>query len=1081
MALQKQAVNINFSQGLNRKGDPYQIPIGQFLALNNMTFNTPDRMTKRDGYAALSATPSNGPITLTTLDDNLVALGSTLTAYDSQTAAWYSKGTYQPLDISTIGAIRNTSNQIYCDAATSSNLTCIAYVSKTVNGPFFSTSPAFYSIIDSTSGQILNSAALAVATNSVLTYRVFYLAPYFIIVYNSSDLFYLAINATTFATSGPTTISTDNSSTTKAFDGVVLGTSLYLSWTNAANNKVLINSLSNSLVLGTVQDGDAARGGVAVGMCADTGASLLWTIYSVAGTETSVRAFSFNTSLAVQTASVATITTTTTKNVTGYATGSVLYALAEDGTSKGYDATIENSRILSNTVTAGVAGSQQVINYQLGLASKAFFISSTAYVWSTWQSPYQNSYYLLQLSTTEGKAVGKLAYGNGGGYLDYGLPSVSTASSNYYFPYLYKYLLAPVNKGTNNNSTATNPISPGGIYSQIGVNLARFSVADHAINVEAPQSLLIGGGIVWEYSGGTVFSGSSTNGIVEQNFFLYPELITNNTLTSAFNLSGYGGISQSSVSVTPNVTTVSGSTTATLSDYTSVKAGMLIVAAGIPTTTYIESVDSSYGILLSKPATASATVASTITSNVAAQTYFYQFVYQWSDSRGNIHNSAPSIPISVEASSANCMITILVPALPLTYKFNVKILGFRWADDQQAYFQFTRVDAPTMNDTTANTVTIYDTYASSQILGNSLLYTTGGVVENICPPATSQITLFDNRAWMIDAENRNQLWFSKQLVQATPIEFSDLFTYFVAPTQGGQGSTGKCTALGFLDDKLIIFKGEGNAIYYINGSGPDNTGANNQYSQPIFVTSPVGCTNQRSITLTPNGLMFQAANSKGIWLLGRDLSVSYIGSPVEAYNSYTVTSAVTVPNTNQVRFTLSDGTTLMFDYFVNQWGTFTGVNAASSCIYDSAHALLSTGGTAYKQTAGTYVDGATSVTMSFTTGWINLAGLRGYERSYFFYLLGTYLSAHTLTFQIYYDYDDTVVQTSTFTPSDLSANDIEDIRVFLTNQRCKAFKITVTESVSTSGAGLTISGIQAMVGLKKSYATIAAAKSVGES
>lgn len=1079
MALQKQAVNLNFSQGLNRKGDPYQIPLGQFLALNNMTFNTPDRMTKRDGYAALSATPSNSAITLTTFDDNLIALGSSLSSYDTTSAAWYSKGTYQPLDISTVGAIRNASNQVFCDAASSGALTCITYVNKQ-NNPIFGTSPGFFSIVDSTTGQSLYNAPLVAVTNSVQTMRVFYLSPYFIIVFQNTggQLQYISINATTLAVGGIQTISTDAlASIGKSFDAVVLGTKLYIAWTNTATNKVLINSLSNALVLGTAQDGDASRGGASIGMCADSGANLLWVVYSVYGTETSVRAFSFNTSLVVQTSSLVVITTTATKNVTGYATGSVLYALAEDGTSKDYDTTIENSRIISNTVTAGVAGTQAVLNYQLGLASKAFFIGTRPCVWAAWQSTNQNSYYLLYLTTSTATAVGKLAYGNGGGYLDYGLPSVTTASSNYYFPYLYRYLLEPVNKGTNNNSTSTNPISPGGIYAQYGVNLATFTVPDYATNIDSGASLVIGGGIIYEYAGGAP---TYPGGIVEQNFFLWPELMTNITLVDSFNLSGYGGISQSSVSLTPNVTTLNGSPNATLSDYTNVKPGLKIVAVGIPTNTYILYVQASVGIIMSKPATATATVASTITSNVASQTYFYQFIYQWSDNKGNIHNSSPSVPISIEASSANCMVTIKVPALPLTYKSDVKILGFRWADDQQAYFQFTRVDIPVLNDTTATSVTIYDTYSSAQILGNSLLYTTGGVVENISPNASSQVILFDNRVWFIDAEDRNRLWYSKQLIESVPVEFSDLFTYFVAPTQGGQGSTGKCTAIGYLDDKLIIFKGEGNAIYYINGAGPDNTGANNQYSQPIFITSPVGCTNQRSITLTPNGLMFQAANAKGIWLLGRDLGVSYIGSAVESYNAYTVTSAVTVPNTNQVRFTMSDGTTLVYDYYVEQWSTFTGVNAASSCIYDSAHSLLSTGGTAYKQTAGTYVDGATSVTMSFTTGWINLAGLRGYERSYFFFLLGTYLSAHTLTFQIYYDYDDTVVQTSTFTPSDLSANDIEDVRVFLTNQRCKAFKLTVTESVSASGAGLTISGIQAMVGLKKSYATISAAKSVGE-
>ena len=64
--------------------------------------------------------------------------------------------------------------------------------------------------------------------------------------------------------------------------------------------------------------------------------------------------------------------------------------------------------------------------------------------------------------------------------------------------------------------------------------------------------------------------------------------------------------------------------------------------------------------------------------------------------------------------------------------------------------------------------------------------------------------------------------------------------------------------------------------------------------------------------------MFQSA--KGIYLMDRSLeSIKYISDAVEAYNSYTVTSSKLITSLNQVRFTLSGGVVLVYDYFVDQW------------------------------------------------------------------------------------------------------------------------------------------------------------------
>ncbi len=486
--------------------------------------------------------------------------------------------------------------------------------------------------------------------------------------------------------------------------------------------------------------------------------------------------------------------------------------------------------------------------------------------------------------------------------------------------------------------------------------------------------------------------------------------------------------------------------------------------------------------------------------NITAGDYYYYAVYRWTDAQGNVHRSAPSLPVSQTTTTANSTNTIKVPTLRLTYKTapnGVVIELYRGSTDQPIAYLLKTYATCTLNDPSTDIVTITDTQAYTAISGNLILYTTGGVVENIGAPACSTATLYKQRLILVDAEDRNTLWYSKQVIQATPVEMSDLFTIYVAPTISAGGPTGPVTALAAMDDKLIIFKKD--AIYYLTGNGPDNTGASNDFGDPVFITSTVGCSNQQSIVFMPNGLMFQS--DKGIWLLGRDLQTRYIGAVVEKYNSDTVESAITVPGTNQVRFSLDSGITLMYDYFYDQWGTFNGIPSISSTIYQSLHTFLDSFGRIYQENVGSYIDGSNPVLMSFTTSWVNAAGLQGFERAYYFTILGQYMSPHKLSASIAYDYVDSPTQITTLAPSNFSLaygddqlygstspyggnSPVEQFRVFLQKQKCQAFQITITESYDgtlgvSPGAGLTLSGLNMVIGLKKGYVPLAASQSVG--
>jgi hypothetical protein len=476
--------------------------------------------------------------------------------------------------------------------------------------------------------------------------------------------------------------------------------------------------------------------------------------------------------------------------------------------------------------------------------------------------------------------------------------------------------------------------------------------------------------------------------------------------------------------------------------------------------------------------------ASNGSGTLTAQQYYYCFCYEWTDANGNLHRSAPSVPIGITLVAPDDTVTLNVANLRLTEKSGVRIVGYRWSTAQQSFYQFTSISSPTLSTTTADSPTaIVDLLPDTSIIGNTLLYTTGGVLENIAAPAMNHATIFKSRMIGIDAEDSNILWYSKQVLPSTPVEFSDLQTIFVAPSIAAQGSTGRCKALAPLDDKLIIFKS--NAIYYMTGNGPDATGANNDFSEPTFISSAVGCSLPNSIAQTPIGLMFQS--DKGIWLLGRDLSTKYIGQEVENYNGATVTSAITVPGTTQVRFTLDTGTMLMYDYIVGQWGTFTGNAAVSSTLYDGAHTILLSNGLV-RQENDDYLDGSTPVVMSFQTAWVKFAGQQGFQRAMQMYLLSNYLSPHKLRIDIAYDYSNSTQQSVLISPDNYAGlygdeslfgsqnpfggpSSVEQWRIFFTKQKCQSVSITVSEQFDgtiggAAGAGLTFSGISFLIGVK---------------
>lgn len=1006
MALEKQPIKINFAKGLNNKVDQKQLPVGNFQTLNNVTFGTLGEMKKRNGYAQQGTLSSNNYKNITTLNDNLVTIGTRISSFNQPNTTWNNAGQQFAGNLNVLSLIRSEYPVIWCESAvyqSGSNDGIVLATWSTRSGA--SAPVGFYQLFNLNTGAALSEVySLNGISNNA---RVYSLPSYLLIVIaDGTNLKYRAFPVSNIAsptafTSLASDYATYYNNGYYSFDAGSDGTKLFFSYQSAASG-VKVFTLTDGLVQSATTTISSTTYATTIGthcVVVDTTNSRVFFTYLIDGV----------TKYATYTTALALVTGTTNIDSNSFTHSAavlsgVLYVVMEQSATLGYTpqwsgvGSTRNDIVYYRTAThLGVVGSAVTTFYGIGLVSGAQVSPSGTDIYIVGCYGYNNStnlqpsLFLISLlsganqnSTTAGTVVGRLAYSNAGGY-EYsylGAPRLlrSTIASvdTYIFPYLFGFQTQAITKATAGSTS--------GVYQQIGANLAIMPVNSPFLSKETAKSLHISGPILNQFD---------NKNAVEHGFMLWPDNIT---------------------------TTTSGT------------AGAFTV-----------------------------------------QQYYYQAVYEWTDNNGIIHRSAPSSPTGITPTAGRIGIRVFVPYLNLTNKEKVRLVLYRWSTAQQNYHQVSSITSPTpnsVNNTSQTYAEVLDTATDASIAGNTILYTTGGIVENIEPGSCFSPVLYRSRLVVISSENPNQLWYSKQIVDATPVEFNDGFTLFVA-SGSSNSSTSPVKALGELDDRLIVFKN--NAIYYITGQGPDNTGANNDFSDPITISSPVGCSNPASIINTDVGLMFQASNGSGIWLLDRKLQVTYVGNAVANYNSYDVKSASLVPGTTEVRFNMSNGIILMYDFFVDQWGTFTNVPndfGIASTISNGTYHYLSSACQVWKETPGTYTDGANNILMNFKTGWLSLLGLQGYQRTYWCYFLGKYLTPHNFTVSLTYDYAQSAAQTVTVDPDSVAptAGDLEQWRIFLTQQKCEALQIEFQEVYTSSqGASLTLSGINLMVGAKLHY------------
>lgn len=398
------------------------------------------------------------------------------------------------------------------------------------------------------------------------------------------------------------------------------------------------------------------------------------------------------------------------------------------------------------------------------------------------------------------------------------------------------------------------------------------------------------------------------------------------------------------------------------------------------------------------------------TGNLDDGTYQVIACYEWKDNTGNTHRSAPSIATSVVVAGGPSNLTYTIPTLRLTEKTgnrtNAVVQFYRTPKNGTVFYRTTSFASPVFNDPSTDTVSYTDSLDDTTLQTHDIIYDGGGDLDNQAAPSCTVISVFKNRLFLGGLENEDQIWYSKVNIAGAPVEFAAELTMLAEPQGGG------ITALATLDDKQIVFKKD--RFYLTYGDGPNNAGQGSQFAPFQFVTADVGCTSARSIVRVPQGLMFKTA--KGIYILNSSLQDTYIGDRVEDFNDLTVISATLKADVNQVRFITSDGVALVYDYYFDQWSTFTNHMGMASVIWDNTFVYLRTDGDVYIENPEMFRDNKVSYSMKMVTSWLGMDQVTGFQRVYNLAFLGDYRSQHLLRCKIGYDFSPAYLDTILFNP-----------------------------------------------------------------
>jgi hypothetical protein len=351
----------------------------------------------------------------------------------------------------------------------------------------------------------------------------------------------------------------------------------------------------------------------------------------------------------------------------------------------------------------------------------------------------------------------------------------------------------------------------------------------------------------------------------------------------------------------------------------------------------------------------------TTTPHVPNCIYYYTAYYEWRDSHGRVHRSAPARPFMYsDTGSGAASLAVYVRPLSLTLKQhamhdmtsgatsvdqgNVLIVVCRSTSQGASpttipslFYRLDTVsiggDPAIINDPALERLAFSDVVDDSTLIARELcpyqlINAQWTPLPNVMPPASGACAVWRNRLWLQPLEEPSKLWYSGELTaepggtQMEAPRFSPSRVYDI-----GADGPSAATAMAVMDDALLVFRGD--RIHALNGDGcfDDGSGATLNHQR---LSLGIGAMSHRTVAAYPGGVVFQSM--LGIYSMSRSLTPEYVGSGVHRLvKIFGAARATTVlEDRHQVRFlfytTDTTGTdygarrvVAVWDYLLNQW------------------------------------------------------------------------------------------------------------------------------------------------------------------
>lgn len=454
-------------------------------------------------------------------------------------------------------------------------------------------------------------------------------------------------------------------------------------------------------------------------------------------------------------------------------------------------------------------------------------------------------------------------------------------------------------------------------------------------------------------------------------------------------------------------------------------------------------------------------------------TFLVTAIYRWTDAAGREHRSAPAVPVS-SGALVNRFLDVYVTKMPWevfsdtigirTYSIDVYITA---AGGSAYYLANTAGGSKRTSYSLSNGCRVY-TNVLAGVTTNPQPYSMGTGAEALVsepPPAPLSVCAIGDRLWVIDAEDRTRVWFTKPFEDGFAPEWNTANTL----TIGDEG-------VGISDVNGVPTVLCERGIWQIYGDGPNALGIGS-FAPARRLPHEIECLDARSICKTSMGVAFRAR--RGVMMLGNDGSLQELSAPISGE------IAITGPVTGYCKIAYDElmNELHVLDFDESHWVLNLGEGKWSKWTQDVniqnwtdaitvngrvnfVHAEPAT--PAYEVNRCYAIDEASYNVNEFgyviETPWIRFDGVTGNMRIWEV-IVQVRLGAPDVdreAIAVVYQTRDGLSETFTFSASDLnnailnaSSGDTVNLRCRVTQQRTKQFKLTITDGNVGSYSGNT--------------------------